>query len=491
MNTLWERLHTYEPLWEEWNVERQIYSGGNSCVFLLTRRRFEKTLRSVLKVIEVFPSGSDSIEAQLSRALDEIERMEILGRSNAIVPLLDDSIREVRDEAGALRGYDVLLRMEYMTCLADQIRDGETLREEEVVRIAGDMCAALAFAHERGFVHRDIKPANIYRTELGTYRLGDFGVSGRATGAAMLTTITGTTAYMAPEVARGEPYGKEADIYSLGVVLYQLLNDNFLPFTDANSTYSERERAMRSRWNGARLPAPKHGSKRLQAAVLRALSAQPDRRYATADEMRRAIRGRGNMRAALQASAGAALCLACLALGAGASAFWLSGRQAPLPPQEDALPADAQQSGAQAQLPAAPVQEETVPESRYEVVKLSLTWEDAKVYCESRAGHLATITSRREETKIIALLEKSGLEAAWIGANNRNSSKGFRWVTDERFSYAAWGLNEPNNTNGVEYYLMLMYKEDQGWVWNDSRDTGLEAFDQSKVGFVCEWEENE
>ena len=140
MNTLWERLHTYEPLWEEWNVERQIYSGGNSCVFLLTRRRFEKTLRSVLKVIEVFPSGSDSIEAQLSRALDEIERMEILGRSNAIVPLLDDSIREVRDEAGALRGYDVLLRMEYMTCLADQIRDGETLREEEVVRIAGDMC---------------------------------------------------------------------------------------------------------------------------------------------------------------------------------------------------------------------------------------------------------------------------------------------------------------------------------------------------------------
>ena len=65
MNTLWERLHTYEPLWEEWNVERQIYSGGNSCVFLLTRRRFEKTLRSVLKVIEVFPSGSDSIEAQL------------------------------------------------------------------------------------------------------------------------------------------------------------------------------------------------------------------------------------------------------------------------------------------------------------------------------------------------------------------------------------------------------------------------------------------
>ena len=81
------------------------------------------------------------------------------------------------------------------------------------------------------------------------------------------------------------------------------------------------------------------------------------------------------------------------------------------------------------------------------------------------------------------------ITAVWLGANNRNASSGFQWVTGEPFDYAEWGPGEPNNTNGVEYYLMLMKREGTGWVWNDSRLDGLNNFPENARGFVCEWEE--
>ena len=80
------------------------------------------------------------------------------------------------------------------------------------------------------------------------------------------------------------------------------------------------------------------------------------------------------------------------------------------------------------------------------------------------------------------------MQAVWLGADNRNAAYGFEWVTGEPFSYAEWGAGEPNNDNGVEYYLMLQNKDGQGWVWNDSRADGFTVFDASACGFVCEWE---
>ena len=185
-------------------------------------------------------------------------------------------------------------------------------------------------------------------------------------------------------------------------------------------------------------------------------------------------------RAALPLSIGA--CLASAALG-----FFTAKRL--FSAQEDALPAEPE-------APAVDVSAEPSADTpaeaqthRYEIIAQTLTWDDARVWCESRGGHLATITSAEEAKTVEDMLDAADITAVWLGANNRNASSGFQWVTGEPFDYAEWGPGEPNNTNGVEYYLMLMKREGTGWVWNDSRLDGLNNFPENARGFVCEWEE--
>jgi eukaryotic-like serine/threonine-protein kinase len=99
--------------------------------------------------------------------------------------------------------------------------EGGKLTVEEAAQIAD----GLAYAHAKGVVHRDLKPANILRTADGSVKLTDFGIA-RALEETMVTqagTVLGTLRYLAPEQAEGKPVGPEADVYSLGVVLDELL----------------------------------------------------------------------------------------------------------------------------------------------------------------------------------------------------------------------------------------------------------------------------
>ena len=87
--------------------------------------------------------------------------------------------------------------------------------------------------HERNGAHRDIKPENIMVSEFGDYKLGDFGIA-RTMYHTTQATIAGSDRYMAPEVITRKEYGKEVDIYSLGLVLYWMLNNRKRPFIDAD-----------------------------------------------------------------------------------------------------------------------------------------------------------------------------------------------------------------------------------------------------------------
>jgi serine/threonine protein kinase len=96
---------------------------------------------------------------------------------------------------------------------------------EEVTRLGADVASALAAAHQAGIVHRDVKPGNVLLTPDGGARISDFGIA-HAMGDVTLTTtglVTGTPAYLAPEVARGEDSGYAADVFSLGATLYTAL----------------------------------------------------------------------------------------------------------------------------------------------------------------------------------------------------------------------------------------------------------------------------
>ncbi len=126
----------------------------------------------------------------------------------------------------------------------------------------------------------------------------------------------------------------------------------------------------------------------------------------------------------------------------------------------------------------------------YKLIQANMNWEEAKAYCESLGGHLATITSKEEEEKVLAIVNSSDVKVLWLGANSLNSSGNFKWVNGEDFSYYNWAINEPNNEGGVEHYLVL-YKVEDNWLWNDGPLNTNEYYKAENIGFVCEWEVEE
>ena len=154
--------------------------------------------------------------------------------------------------------------------LADLLRDGE-LSDRDVLRIGAMLCGALAHAHARGVIHRDVKPSNIICPDadegLATAKLTDFGIARMADHDVLTRTgdIIGTLAYMAPEQARGEKITGAADVYALGVVLYEALA-GVNPVRAGNP-------AATARRVGVRLP-PLHRMRRdLPAELCRAIDA--------------------------------------------------------------------------------------------------------------------------------------------------------------------------------------------------------------------------
>ena len=202
------------------------------------------------------------------------------------------------------QGEDFFMVMEYVR--------GETL--DSLIRRAGAMplkqagalfCQALegiGQAHILGIIHRDIKPANMMLTEKGSIKVMDFGIA-RVLGTSRMTKqgmVVGTIEYMAPEQVQGLETDARSDIYSLGILLYEMLTGR-VPFTSENEFH-----VMKAQIEEAPAPprtyAP-HIPLAVEKALMRALAKKPDARYQTVSEFRAAIEGLG---AALPADAHAA-----------------------------------------------------------------------------------------------------------------------------------------------------------------------------------------
>ena len=120
--------------------------------------------------------------------------------------------------------------------LEERLRDGRPLPDDEARRIALDIAAGLAHAHERHLVHRDLKPANILFDSEGRAKIADFGIA-RMRGTGTLTeagTVLGTASYISPEQASGQTAGPASDVYSFGVILFRMLTGR-LPFVSSNA----------------------------------------------------------------------------------------------------------------------------------------------------------------------------------------------------------------------------------------------------------------
>ena len=172
---------------------------------------------------------------------------------------------------------------------AELLRDRGHLDVEQGVDIVTQACQGLDYAHRHGVVHRDVKPGNLLVSDADVVKLADFGIA-RATDQSSITqvgSVLGTAAYLAPEQARGEEAGPRADIYSLGVVSYQLLSGR-LPYEAASlselALKQQRESPIPLDEINPQVP------RQLAAAIDTALVIDPEERIADAIAFADALR---------------------------------------------------------------------------------------------------------------------------------------------------------------------------------------------------------
>ncbi len=293
------------PTWPGWETVRLLGRGSFGAVYEIERDVFGEKEKAALKVISIPQSDSDirelygegyddesiteTFKEYLKKIVAEYSLMRKMNGSANVVNC--DDVRYVQHDDGI--GWDIFIKMELLTPLMEAVPIHAS--EEQVVRIGEDLCHALIQCRQFDIVHRDIKPHNIFVSPLGDYKLGDFGVAKtmeKTTGG----TKIGTYKFMAPEVYNNKPYGAGADIYSLGLVLYWLLNERrmpFLPPPPEKLKTGMEEKARLRRFSGEAIPAPAHGSEDLKRIVLKACAYDPKDRYQSAEEMLRDLEALG------------------------------------------------------------------------------------------------------------------------------------------------------------------------------------------------------
>jgi eukaryotic-like serine/threonine-protein kinase len=169
--------------------------------------------------------------------------------------------------------------------LKEILRAEGRLLPERAAEIAAEVCAAMQFAHRSNLVHRDIKPHNIFITDIGQVKVMDFGIAREGSGGGITETgmVMGTPQYISPEQAQGLAVDGRSDIYSMGVVLYEMLTGQ-VPFDDPNPvtvTYKQvREDPTPPSVIDPEIPAT------LEAIVMKAMSKNPANRFQNAQEMK-------------------------------------------------------------------------------------------------------------------------------------------------------------------------------------------------------------
>lgn len=295
-----EDIRKFCPLWGEWEVDSKLGSGSFGEVWKMRRTMFNgQVYYSAVKHISipqdeaeikqlldenVFSNESSAAgyyKQVLQSLVTEIDTMHKLRGYTNIVSYEDHKI--VPKENGI--GFDVFLRMELLTPILDKIRQGMTTHD--VVKLGKDMATAISVLNKHQLIHRDIKPQNIFVNETGDYKLGDYGTARALITEATSMSRKGTYNYMAPEIYKGAKADISVDIYSLGIVMYRLLNGNRLPLMPLTGdiTYQKSEEVLIKRMEGAKLPAPQFADERLAQIVLKACAYLPDDRYHNAEEL--------------------------------------------------------------------------------------------------------------------------------------------------------------------------------------------------------------
>lgn len=292
-------------VWPEWKVEAEIGRGSYGVVYRAVRDDADYQVKSysAIKVISV-PGNDSDVNSLMS------EGVSVEGSQKYYKEIVDQFVREIGvmqslrgiqnivavedyrvvERSGSV-GWDILIRMELLIPFNTFAMNNE-MKEEDVIRLGIDICTALEYCERRNIIHRDIKPENIFVNDFGIFKLGDFGIARSLENMSVSMTQKGTLLYMAPEVVRGGGYDSRVDIYSLGLVLYRMLNNKRPPFINTDSQMMSpagRNAAIRRRLEGELLPPPTQASRQMANLILRACSFDPNSRFMNAAQMREAL----------------------------------------------------------------------------------------------------------------------------------------------------------------------------------------------------------
>lgn len=286
--------------WPQWKIISILGRGTYGEVYQICKEEMGFSSYSALKIIRTDESykttsvidgsnSSDSFQIFIDNAADEIHIMELLKGAPNIVIIDDYKVLNDNGECS------VLIRMELLENITSLIKKRGELSLGSVLKIGIDICHALEYCERCHIIHRDIKESNLfYNQDLNTFKLGDFGVSRRMDSFGQKASMTGigTISYMAPEVFKGESYDSTVDLYSLGIVLYTLLNQNRLPFTPLDKQELDAEdiqKANTFRLNGEELLAPVYADPELAKIVCKACSPKSQDRYQNARSFRQSL----------------------------------------------------------------------------------------------------------------------------------------------------------------------------------------------------------
>jgi serine/threonine-protein kinase len=262
----------------EWMPERighfritgRLGSGGMGDIYTAVQEPLNRVV--ALKVLS----------PQLVRNTEFSARFDI--EAKAISKLQHNNIVSIYDfgESDGLKYF----AMQYVEGedLGKRIAQKKNLTAEEIIDMSRQICRGLRYAHENNVIHRDIKPQNVLIDRHNVCRLSDFGIAKifESTNLTMTGMAVGTPEYMSPEQAEGEKLDCQTDIYSLGVVIYEMITKR-PPFTGSNPVAIAYKQVHE-------IPVPpssyrRDTPKRLELIVLKALKKNKKERYATAEEV--------------------------------------------------------------------------------------------------------------------------------------------------------------------------------------------------------------
>ena len=288
-------------VWPEWELIEKIGEGSFGKVYKAKRTERGRSFYSAIKIISIPASKGelDSVRSEMNNeqstreyfrnlvedCIQEIYTMEHFCGNSHVVSFEDFKVVEYLDEIG----WDISIRMEYLTSFMDYCT-GKELTEKEVIKLGCDLAMALIYCRKLNIIHRDVKPENIFVSRFGDFKLGDFGIAREQAHTMSNMSKKGTYSYMAPEIYKGEKYDSSIDIYSLGIVLYKLMNQNRLPFLSLDKqliTYRDKETALARRMAGEKMPVPVNASAAFSHIILKACAYEPGTRYRKPEDMLR------------------------------------------------------------------------------------------------------------------------------------------------------------------------------------------------------------